>query len=83
MDAALAEDVDVGETNEGTGDKENQVPDTLNVDEDETLDLESFGVKKKKKKKKFNLDELDAALPDLKKVVSKISFFCALLFNIE
>lgn len=67
IDAALAEGGDSVDTNEGTGDKENQEPEVMNVDEEETLDLESFGKKKKKKKKKFNLDELDAALPDLKK----------------
>ncbi|XP_051160143.1 eukaryotic translation initiation factor 2 subunit 2 [Leptopilina boulardi] len=67
IDAALAEGGDLGDTNEGTGDKENQEPEAMNADDDEVLDLESFGKKKKKKKKKFNLDELDAALPDLKK----------------
>jgi len=47
-------------------DKENKA-DNNDVDLDENLDLDSFGVKKKKKKKKeFNLDELDNALPDVK-----------------
>jgi len=55
-----------GETTEGFGDKENQEPDNPSVDDDEALDLENFGKKKKKKKKAFNLDELDAALPDSK-----------------
>ncbi|OAD53862.1 Eukaryotic translation initiation factor 2 subunit 2, partial [Eufriesea mexicana] len=49
-------------------DKENQEPDPpAPTEDDETLDLENFGRKKKKKKKAFNLDELDAALPDTKK----------------
>lgn len=53
---------------EMSGDKENQEPDTFTpAEDDDTLDLESFGRKKKKKKKAFNLDELDAALPDTKK----------------
>ena len=59
-----------GETTEGLGDKENQEPDNPTLDDDEALDLENFGKKKKKKKKAFNLDELDAALPDSKKEVS-------------
>jgi hypothetical protein len=33
--------------------------------------LENFGKKKKKKKKAFNLDELEAALPDTKKEVRR------------
>lgn len=57
---------------ETSGDKENQEPEPpAPAEDDETLDLENFGRKKKKKKKAFNLDELDAALPDTKKEVAK------------
>ncbi|KAL1117077.1 hypothetical protein AAG570_004405, partial [Ranatra chinensis] len=49
-----------------TNDKENQESKAAEneVDMDDNLDLENFGKKKKKKKKTFNLDELDAALPE-------------------
>ncbi|KAK9500320.1 hypothetical protein O3M35_001603 [Rhynocoris fuscipes] len=69
LDAALAESVP-SETTEhletAATDKENQEP-THNdneAEQDENLDLESFGKKKKKKKKPFNLDELEHVLPD-------------------
>ncbi|NP_001166186.1 eukaryotic translation initiation factor 2 subunit 2 [Nasonia vitripennis] len=65
LDSAIAD-----QSNEAT---ENSKPDKENVDVDaaapedeESLDLENFG-KKKRKKKKFNLEELDAALPETKK----------------
>lgn len=68
LNAAFNEVDNVGDTMETTGDKENQEPEPLAVaEDDDTLDLENFGRKKKKKKKAFNLDELDAALPDTKK----------------
>ncbi|XP_015591320.1 eukaryotic translation initiation factor 2 subunit 2 isoform X1 [Cephus cinctus] len=66
-DAGFGEGGSGSETTEGAGDKENQEPDQLVTEDDEVLDLENFGKKKKKKKKAFNLDELDAALPDDKK----------------
>lgn len=65
----MAEGGSGGETTEGTGDKENQEPESAAMDDDEALDLENFGKKKKKKKKAYNLDELDVALPDGKKEV--------------
>lgn len=55
-------------------DKENMEVDNTAPDEEEALDLESFGKKKKKKKKNFNLDDLDAALPETKKEVCTESF---------
>ena len=68
LDAAFNEGVSMDDGTEMSGDKENQEPDAFTpVEDDDTLDLESFGRKKKKKKKAFNLDELDAALPDTKK----------------
>ena len=68
LDAAFNEGVSMDDGTEMSGDKENQEPDTFTpAEDDDTLDLESFGRKKKKKKKAFNLDELDAALPDTKK----------------
>ncbi|XP_076233000.1 eukaryotic translation initiation factor 2 subunit beta isoform X2 [Calliopsis andreniformis] len=68
LDAAFNDGGNTGDTIESTGDKENQEPDPLaTAEDDETLDLETSGRKKKKKKKAFNLDELDAALPDTKK----------------
>ncbi|XP_043249386.1 eukaryotic translation initiation factor 2 subunit 2 [Colletes gigas] len=68
LDAAFNEGGNMGYASEITGDKENQEPDPpALVEDDDTLDLENFGRKKRKKKKAFNLDELDAALPDTKK----------------
>ncbi|XP_076687128.1 eukaryotic translation initiation factor 2 subunit beta [Andrena cerasifolii] len=68
LDAAFNEGVSMDDGTEMSGDKENQEPDAFTpAEDDDTLDLESFGRKKKKKKKAFNLDELDAALPDTKK----------------
>ncbi|XP_033326307.1 eukaryotic translation initiation factor 2 subunit beta isoform X2 [Megalopta genalis] len=68
LDAAFNEVGSTGDSMEITGDKENQEPEPLALaEDDDTLDLENFGRKKKKKKKAFNLDELDAALPDTKK----------------
>ncbi|XP_043285894.1 eukaryotic translation initiation factor 2 subunit 2 isoform X2 [Venturia canescens] len=67
LDGEMGDAGSGGENTEGLGDKENQEPDNPSVDDDEALDLENFGKKKKKKKKAFNLDELDAALPDSKK----------------
>ncbi|XP_076223996.1 eukaryotic translation initiation factor 2 subunit beta isoform X1 [Nomia melanderi] len=66
--AAFNEVGNSGDTMETTGDKENQEPEPpAPAEDDDPLDLENFGRKKKKKKKAFNLDELDAALPDTKK----------------
>lgn len=82
LDAAFNEGGSSGEATENTVDKENQEPESTAVDDDETLDLESFDKKKKKKKKVFNLDELEAALPDIKKEVIKqfslhiLIFYC-------
>lgn len=68
LDAAFNEVGSTGDSMEITGDKENQEPEpSALAEDDDTLDLENFGRKKKKKKKAFNLDELDAALPDTKK----------------
>ncbi|CAK9831736.1 Eukaryotic translation initiation factor 2 subunit 2 [Anthophora retusa] len=68
LDAAYNEGGSTGDATEATGDKENQEPEALvPAEDDEALDLENFGRKKKKKKRAFNLDELDAALPDTKK----------------
>ena len=60
---------DIEGATEGAGEEENSTKDKVAIqvvdpmpEDEETLDLENFG-KKKKKKKKFNLDELDAALP--------------------
>lgn len=72
LDAAFNEGVSMDDGTEMSGDKENQEPDAFTpAEDDDTLDLESFGRKKKKKKKAFNLDELDAALPDTKKEVDR------------
>lgn len=81
IDAAFNEGSSGGDTTENVGDKENQEPEPPIVEDDEALDLENFGKKKKKKKKAFNLDELEAALPDTKKEVytSLILFCCNLL----
>ncbi|CAK9815682.1 Eukaryotic translation initiation factor 2 subunit 2 [Anthophora quadrimaculata] len=68
FDATYNEGGSTGDATEATGDKENQEPEALvPAEDDEALDLENFGRKKKKKKRAFNLDELDAALPDTKK----------------
>ncbi|XP_014483984.1 PREDICTED: eukaryotic translation initiation factor 2 subunit 2-like isoform X1 [Dinoponera quadriceps] len=67
LDAAFNEGGSSGEATENTTEKENQELEPPVVEDDEALDLESFGKKKKKKKKAFNLDELEAALPDTKK----------------
>lgn len=57
-------------------DKENVDVDSAVPEEEEALDLESFGKKKKKKKKtNFNLDDLDAALPETKKEIQVLNFF--------
>lgn len=70
MDSAFNEGGNSGDVVENADkDKENQEPEPTVIEEDEALDLENFGKKKKKKKKAFNLDELDAALPDTKKEV--------------
>ncbi|XP_036142385.1 eukaryotic translation initiation factor 2 subunit 2 isoform X4 [Monomorium pharaonis] len=66
IEAAFNEGGNSGDISENIVDKENQEPEPT-VDDDEALDLENFGKKKKKKKKAFNLDELEAALPDTKK----------------
>lgn len=68
IDAAFNEGGSGGDTSENI-DKENQEPESTVVEDDEALDLENFGKKKKKKKKAFNLDELEAVLPDTKKEV--------------
>lgn len=69
LDAAFNENSSTGDILENI-DKENQEPEpSVPAEDDEALDLENFGRKKKKKKKAFNLDELDAALPDTKKEV--------------
>lgn len=70
IDAAFNEGASNGDATESTMDKENQEPEPPVVEDDEALDLENFGKKKKKKKKAFNLDELEAALPDTKKEVT-------------
>lgn len=68
LNAAFNEVDTAGDAMETTGDKENQEPEPPALaEDDDTLDLENFGRKKKKKKKAFNLDELDTALPDTKK----------------
>ncbi|XP_076162145.1 eukaryotic translation initiation factor 2 subunit beta isoform X4 [Ptiloglossa arizonensis] len=68
LDVAFNEGGSVSDATETTGDKENQEPDPPALaEDDDALDLENFGRKKKKKKKAFNLDELDTALPDTKK----------------
>lgn len=72
LEAALAEGVNVGEAAESVGDKENQEPDSIAPEDEDTLDLETFG-KKKKKKKKFNEKELDLPVPDNKEVRSWIN----------
>lgn len=69
IDAAFNEGASNGDATESM-DKENQEPEPPVVEDDEALDLENFGKKKKKKKKAFNLDELEAALPDTKKEVT-------------
>ncbi|XP_014204659.1 eukaryotic translation initiation factor 2 subunit 2 isoform X2 [Copidosoma floridanum] len=66
LDAAM--DLDGGsalnDANENSkADKENMDVEPAPAEEEEALDLENFG-KKKRKKKKFNLEELDAALPE-------------------
>lgn len=76
IDAAFNEGGSSGDATENTVDKENQEPEPTVVEDDETLDLENFGKKKKKKKKAFNLDELEAALPDTKKEVRIKKHFC-------
>ncbi|XP_058803673.1 eukaryotic translation initiation factor 2 subunit 2 isoform X2 [Phymastichus coffea] len=63
VDAAIAEGGNIVNETIENNDKENMDVETTPADDDEALDLENFG-KKKKKKKKFNLEELDAALPD-------------------
>ncbi|XP_012280711.1 eukaryotic translation initiation factor 2 subunit 2 [Orussus abietinus] len=66
LDSALVEGGSVGETIEPSLEKENQDIEPPIGEDDEAVDLESFGKKKKKKKKAFNLDELDVALTDNK-----------------
>lgn len=56
--------------NDAKENKENQESEHIGLEDDEALDLESFGKKKKKKKKTFQMEDLDAALPDTKKEVS-------------
>lgn len=67
IDGEFNEAGSTGDANEIAGDKENQEPDIFMAEDDETLDLENFGKKKKKKKKAFDLNDLDAVLPDAKK----------------
>ncbi|XP_067644421.1 uncharacterized protein PF3D7_1120000-like isoform X18 [Eurosta solidaginis] len=43
-------------------------PSTKEIEEEDNLDLESFGKKKKKKKKPFNLVKLEGALPSTKEI---------------
>ncbi|KAL7296075.1 eukaryotic translation initiation factor 2 subunit 2 isoform X1 [Trichogramma pretiosum] len=68
LDAAIADSGNVGmdASENSKAEKENMEVDPAPIEDDEALDLESFG-KKKKKKKKFNLEELEAALPETKK----------------
>jgi len=73
IDTAFNEGGSSGDATENVVDKENQEPEPPVIEDDEALDLENFGKKKKKKKKAFNLDELEAALPDTKKEVGKHS----------
>lgn len=75
IDTAFNEGGSCGDASENIVDKENQEPESTVVEEDEALDLENFGKKKKKKKKAFNLDELEAALPDTKKEVNIFATF--------
>jgi len=66
MDAAMDPDGGsaMNDANENSkADKENIDVDAAPAEDEEALDLENFG-KKKRKKKKFNLEELDAALPE-------------------
>jgi len=71
IDTAFNEGSSGGDATENVVDKENQEPEPPVIEDDEALDLENFGKKKKKKKKAFNLDELEAALPDTKKEVRR------------
>lgn len=75
IDSAIADPSGVS-NNDTTENKDKENIDTDNAapEEEEALDLESFGKKKKKKKKNFNLDDLDAALPETKKEVFYYSF---------
>lgn len=59
-------------TENSKADKENIEENAVPPEDEESLDLENFG-KKKRKKKKFNLEELDAALPETKK---EVCFLC-------
>ncbi|KAJ8684276.1 hypothetical protein QAD02_020068 [Eretmocerus hayati] len=71
IDAAIADGGTTTNENENSkAEKENMEMDPAGNDEEESLDLENFGSKKKRKKKTFNLEELDAALPETKKEVS-------------
>lgn len=81
IDAAFNEGGNGGDASENIVDKENQEPEPTVVEDDEALDLENFGKKKKKKKKAFNLDELEAALPDTKKEVNNFFKFVLDIFN--
>jgi translation initiation factor 2 subunit 2 len=77
LDSAIAEGGNtVVETIENfRADKENMEVEFAVPEDQESLDLDNFG-KKKRKKKKFNLEELDAALPETKKEVHmKICIF--------
>lgn len=67
LDSAIA-DASNDATENSKPDKENMEIDAAAPEDEESLDLENFG-KKKRKKKKFNLEELDAALPETKKEV--------------
>lgn len=73
LEGALAEGSGGIDGSEGSGDKENQEPESVPAEDDDGLDLETMN-KKKKKKKRFNLEELDAALPDAKKDVNIFLF---------
>ncbi|KAK7571933.1 hypothetical protein V9T40_014405 [Parthenolecanium corni] len=68
LDAALGEGHDEPMDTNTTPDKENLEPSAAMEDfDDESLDLDTFGKKKKKKKVKkttFNLDDLENNLPD-------------------
>lgn len=70
LDSAIA-DASNDATENSKPDKENVDLDAAAPEDEESLDLENFG-KKKRKKKKFNLEELDAALPETKKEVGSL-----------
>lgn len=67
LDTALNEENNSDNMAENTENNDIQEFESPVVEDEEAIDLESFGKKKKKKKKAFNLDELETVLPDTKK----------------